>query len=270
MSDARQIENKPALPLPRVLEIVGNVKKGQILVFADETGQKVIAADISSDTELAELITAINKRIDELSEGNVAHVEDYNNPHKVKVGQLTDKSAGTLVIVFDDVPQNLSGEFRFEFDPYMFNRGNLSFTLNVGEYAPPPIANRTINYNGKVHIIENWEGNNQWPVFVTEGRVGDSVYFYVQVIDLKEDATSSARLFFLIGGDGDATSPSQITPFGDCVPSTISEFVYRQGGIFQVLTEKILRDKETHKAYTICVENGELKLQEYRISEYEG
>lgn len=197
------------------------------------------------------------------------HINNTSNPHNVTAEQLTDKNAGTLVVVFDDVGF-LSGNFNFEFDPFIYSRGNLSFTLNVGEYAPPSIANRTINYNGKIHLCENWEDNgDEYPTFVTEERVGDGVYFYVQVLDLRENPTTIARLFFLIGDINDATSASQVTPFGDAVNTKVSELEYKQGGIYQVLTEKILRDKATNKAYTLVVENGELKLQEYRISEYE-
>jgi hypothetical protein len=219
---------------------------------------------------LAELIAAINKRIDELSKDNVAHVKDVNNPHAVTAEQLTEHSsdAGSVRVVFSDGGY-LSGDFRFDFDPYMYSSGTLNFTLNVGEYAPPPIANRTINYNGKIHLCENWDAsNNGYPVFVTEKMVGDSVYFYVSVIDLGKTSTS-ARLFFLIGGGNDATSMSQVTPFGDAIASAVSLLEYKQSGSYQVLTEKVLRDKVSGKAYTLCVEGGELKLQEYRMSKYE-
>ena len=226
------------------------------------------------DTELVSIKKDIENLKEDVNgdadESFVAHIKNMDNPHKIKIRQLEKEisSSGNLKVVFDDKGY-LSGYFLFDFDPYMFSQGNLNFTLNVGEYAPPPIANRTINYNGKIHLCENWDASsNGYPVFVTESRVGDSVYFYVSVIDLGE-TTSSARLFFLISGVDNATSMSQVTPFGDAIHTAVSEFEYNQGGMYQIITDRLFRDKITNKAYTLMVENGELKLQEYRITKYE-
>jgi hypothetical protein len=270
MSDTRVIEDKPPLPFPRVLQIIGSVKKGYFLAFADETGKTVVAMEATSSDEVAKAVQELKTLINNVGVNLKEHEDSKGNVHKLKVEELTETSpnSGSLRVVFSD-DGYLSGDFRFDFDPYMYSSGNLNFTLNVGEYAPPPIANRTINYNGKIRLCENWDAsNNGYPVFVTERMVGDSVYFYVSVINLGK-TNSSARLFFLIGGGNDATSMSQVTPFGDAVASAVSLLEYEQSGSYQVLTEKVLRDKVSGKAFTICVEDGELKLQEYRMTKYE-
>lgn len=198
------------------------------------------------------------------------HEENYNNPHRVKASQLTEKSptAGSLNIVFNDENQGLSGSFNFGFDPSMYNEGALSFSLNVGEYAPPPIASKTLSYNGNVHLAFFDNGN---PVFVTESTI-EGIYFYVSTIYITttpESTTTKALLFFMIGGTQDAQSISDVTPFGDVLAQYATIHTYISSGTYQVITEAMLRDKVTGKAFTICVENGELKLQEYRATKYE-
>lgn len=267
MSDARHIDDRPALPLPRVLQVIGNVQRGKFLAFADETGKRVVAMEATSDAELANAINELKKLINSVGTQTHNHEVDTKNPHRVKASQLTERAtgAGSLLVEFNDVNQGLSGSFNFAFDPAMYNEGTLSFTLNVGEYAPPMIAGKTLTYNGNVHLAFFSNGS---PVFVTESTM-EGVYFYVSTIHIATTEANYTLLFFMVGGSPDAGSISDVSPFGDCPSSSVLNYSYKASGTYQVLTEGMLRDKVTGKAYVVCVEDGELKLQEYRVNQYE-
>lgn len=267
MSDARHIDDRPALPLPRVLQVIGNVQRGKFLAFADETGKRVVAMEATSDAELANAINELKGLINSVGTQTHNHEVDTKNPHRVKASQLTERAtgAGSLLVEFNDVNQGLSGSFNFAFDPSMYNEGALSFTLNVGEYAPPMIAGKTLTYNGNVHLAFFSNGS---PVFVTESTI-EGVYFYVSTIHIATTEANYTLLFFMVGGSQDAQSISDVTPFGDVLAAYATSHTYISSGTYQVLTESMFRDKVTGKAYAICVENGELKLQEYRATKYE-
>lgn len=178
-------------------------------------------------------------------------------------------SPGSMELSFNDIGTQMSGDFHFSFDPLMFSRGNIDFTLTFPTWLMPNVAGKTVSYSGMIHLRDSWQSaTSSSPVFVTDNEIVTGLYLYIQVMNLLENKDGSVKLFFMLSGSDDANSTSDTTPFGDAIQSAITSYNYDFGGKYKPITEATLRDRITGVAYTLCVENGNLKIVEFREEQY--
>lgn len=178
-------------------------------------------------------------------------------------------SPGTMELSFNDTGAQMSGDFHFSFDPLMFSRGNIDFSLTFPPWLMPNVAGQTVSYSGMIHLRDSWQSpTSSSPVFVTDKEIVPGLYLYIQVMNLLENKDGTVKLFFMLSGSDDANSRSDTTPFGDAIQSAITSYSYDFGGKYKPITEATLRDRITGVAYTLCVENGNLKIVEFREEQY--
>lgn len=217
----------------------------------------------AAQEEISNTLTKHAKSIEELqknitggaNESLRQHEENYNNPHRVKVEQLTKKSNGNLSFTTDN------GSFvNFSADPYIYNK--LSITakaINLQGVENINVENLVLNFFGEINYgaLE----------FRSETRY--------TVYDI--DCSLFVRFFV---GEHSSIWIGYVADWGEIVDyyttdtdtGTMGRLIdvnYVNGGTYKVLTEAMLRDAETHKAYTLKVSNGELHLVEYREESFE-
>lgn len=212
------------------------------------------------------------------------HANDTSNPHKVKVEQITKKSAsaGSCGVEWGDSNYYKQGYIWFYFDPAMYRRGTMEGSITMPDYTTIDgvnIGGETISFNGECVFAE--QGNHSGWIFrsTTPKSVnGLELYVFasVSVPDLLKKDTSYAVWV----GVGTTTNPTDYSHSAEVVTATfdsnssgyslITESSYTPSGIYKVLTEEMLRDEETGLPYTLKVSNGNLKLVRYREESFEG
>lgn len=214
------------------------------------------------------------------------HEENFNNPHNVKVEQLTKKSAsaGLCGAAWNATNYYKQGEIRFYFDPTMYRRGIILVSITMPNFLPPidgvDISGASVYFNGEGVLAE--QGNHTGWIFrstTTTNVNGLDLYVFasINVPDLIKRNTSSYVVWV---GVGTTTNVSDYSHSAEAVTagfdsnSSSYAFITSSGftpsGIYKVLTEEMLRDEETGLAYTLKVNNGELHLVQYREESFEG
>lgn len=191
------------------------------------------------------------------------HEENYNNPHRVKVEQLTEKSAtaGIFQFYFSETDNHPRGFIDFWFDPAMFNSGEVSFTAL---YNGTPLP-----FNAMVHRLD-LSNFGKSLIFRSDEKyyISDGEYYIDFILN---DINSDDFSFGLSINPNESFENFDGTHFlitNNTNP--VEEKKYKQGGTYKVLTEAMLRDEITGIAYTLKVSNGELHLVEYREESFEG
>ena len=265
------------IPLPR-----------QTLDFADI---EVLNAPYYTKSEINSELNSIDARInghddeiDEAKETLRQHKSNHNNPHRVRVEQLTKKSAssGLCGVVWGASDYYKQGEIRFYFDPAMYRRGNGLVQITMPDYLPPvdgvDIGGVSVSYSGEFVLAE--QGNHTGWIFrstTTQNVNGLDLYIFasINVTDLLKRESSYAVWV----GVGTNTNPTDYSHSAEVVTasfdssttySPITNSNYTPSGIYKVLTEEVLRDEETGLPYTLKVSNGELHLVRYREESFEG
>ena len=238
-------------------------------------------------------LTGHDKEIDELrnsitggaNESLRQHEENYNNPHRVKVEQLTKKSAsaGLCGAVWSANNAYKQGEIRFYFDPAMYRKGYVYANITMYDYITingVDIGGETIDYYGEFVFAE--QGNHTGWLFrstTTTNVNGLELYIYVSISvpDLLKKNTSSYVVWAGVGTTTNATDYSnsaEVVSAGFDANSSYNALItnsnYEPSGIYKVLTEEVLRDETTGLPYTLKVSNGELHLVQYREESFEG
>lgn len=191
------------------------------------------------------------------------HEENYNNPHKVKVEQLTEKSAdaGSFKFEYSETDNHPWGYTNFNFDPSMFNRGIVDLTaLYNGTPLPfdamvhrldlPNFGNSLIFRSDEKYYISDGEYYIDWIL----NNINSDDFTFGLSINPNDEFDNFAGWHLLVTNE---TNP-------------VANKEYKQGGTYKVLTEAMLRDEVTGVAYTLKVSNGELHLVEYREESFEG
>lgn len=215
-------------------------------------------------TEHAKSIEELQKNITGgANESLKTHEENFNNPHKVKVEQLTKKSAtaGMFQFYFSETDNHPRGFIDFWFDPAMFNSGEVSFTaLYNGTPLPfdAMVHRLDLSNFGKSLIFRSDEkyyiSDGEYYIDFILNDINSDDFSFGLSINPNESFENFDGTHFLITNN---TNP-------------VEEKEYKQGGTYKVLTEAMLRDEITGIAYTLKVSNGELHLVEYREESFEG
>lgn len=235
-------------------------------------------------------LTGHDEEIDELrkvitggaNESLKQHEENHNNPHKVKVEQLTKKSAsaGACGVVWGASNYYKQGEARFYFDPAMYRKGYGFVQITMPEYMfvdGVDISGVSVDYYGNFVFAD--EGNHSgWIFRSTETRNVNGLELYIFVSINVPDLLKRESSYAVWVGIGTTTNPTDYSHSAEIVTasfdgstsySPITNSTYEQSGIYKVLTEEILRDKKTGLPYTLAVENGQLRLVRYTENEFE-
>lgn len=191
------------------------------------------------------------------------HEENHNNPHKVKVEQLTEKcaDAGRFKFEYSETDNHPWGYSDFDFDPAMFNRGQVYLTAL---YNGTPLP-----FDAMVHRLDLPNFGNSL-IFRSDEKyyISDGEYYIDWILNNINSDDFSFGLSINPNDEFDNFADWHVLVSNDTNPVANKE--YRQGGIYKVLTEAMLRDDVTGIAYTIKVSNGELHLVEYREESFEG
>lgn len=240
----------------------------QVLDFATI---EVLNAPYYSKSQMDEELNAIDvrlqghdKEIDALREeitGDAEetlkeHEENHNNPHRVKASQLTEKSPTSGGV---NATTDTGATIAISGDPLMYNEIVLS--VNASGVGINITDEPLLYYGTQGEAQLEFRGTNKYTIYGIEGVVFLQIY-----IDSAGQYTAISVGY--VDDTGDKFFYASTDYFGNTMGKLVS-FDYTQSGTYQVLTEAMLRDKVTGKAFTICVENGELKLQEYRATKYE-
>lgn len=205
------------------------------------------------------------------------HEQNYNNPHKVKVEQLTKKSesAGACGAVWGASSYYKQGEVRFYFDPAMYRKGYVHTTITMPDYMyvdGVEIGGASVDFYGEFVFAE--QGNySGWIFRSTETKNVNGLELYLFVSISVPDLLKKDTSYAVWVGVGTTTNPTDYSHSAEVVTasfdnstsySPITNSNYTPSGIYKVLTEEMLRDEKTGLAYTLKVSNGELHLVQYR------
>lgn len=212
-----------------------------------------------------------------------AHMENFNNPHKVSVEQLTKRSAsaGACSVSWSDSSNNYykGGNAGFYFDPVMYRKGQGYCSITFPEFTTIDgnyLGNAYLRYVGNFVFAE--EGNYSDWIFRSENTVNvNGVELYVFVaIDVPALLRKESPYAVWVGV-GSTKNPSAYEHSAEVVTAShtdsysyapISSESYEQSGVYRVLTEECLRDTKTGYAYSLRVEDGQLRLVRYTEKEF--
>lgn len=204
--------------------------------------------------------TETETKLEEVGKTQLDHEKNYDNPHRVKASQLTEKSPTSGGV---NATTDTGSSVNIDADPQMYNELNLSFVaINNSGVEVMNLTNEPLYYhstNEYGHI--EFRGTQKYTIIGIE-------------------CVTFLRIYIGLGSGLHNIMVGYIAEWGEIIDYYTTDtdngsmgklvtFEYTQSGTYQVLTEAMLRDKVTGKAFTICVENGELKLQEYRATKYE-
>lgn len=210
------------------------------------------------------------------------HANDTSNPHKVKVEQITKKSAsaGLCGAVWSATTYYKQGEIRYYFDPAMYRRGNVWANITMPDYLSVDGVNLggvTIDYYGEFVFVE--QGNSSGWIFrsaTTKSVNGLELYIFVS-INVPELLKKESDLA-VWAGVGTTQNPSDYSHSAEAVTAgfdsnssysaLITNSNYETSGVYRVLTEELLRDRKTGIPYTLAVEDGQLRLVRYTENEF--
>lgn len=240
------------------------------------------------NSELNSIVAKLNGHDSEIGEANNKlnqHKNNFNNPHRVNIEQLSKKSnsAGACGAVWSDNNSYKPGEIRFYFDPAMYRRGFAQVSITLPNYISidgVSVGGESISYYGEFVLAE--QGNHTGWIFrstSTKNVNGLDLYIFasINVPDLLKRNTSSYVVWAGVGTNTNVTDYShsaEVVSAGFDANSSyntlITDSSYIPSGIYKVLTEEMLRDEETGLPYTLKVSNGELHLVRYREESFEG